>query len=517
MATASYLDLSDKPGILEESGTTAVKNYFLQINAYAAFHADRFPFYGYSGAHDDNISLLENAADLNDTLLHALANAFFGKAKDLLITTTDSTSEKAKTELTDQEVKTYLDYSKKCVSNYEKIVKRNPQYATWVAKVSTKMSNDIVALYQELVLRNRAAEAQILLTSIQYPNSVLDYGYNVLSSCDSNAIVISNGDTDTYSLWYWQSKGFRTDVAVMNSSMTNSPFYCIAFVKYYALPIDLTDAFLESDLSAVMLMDKESEEAVEIASLFRQFAEHVELNGEKKNPEKEDYFSASPNISLPVSAEKRNGKMVLNYTQKYIYRTDLFFLNILKNNAWKRPIYFTFLYDWGFDVYVPYAMREGFLTRLNDNAPDPAATYQRNDLEKIDQNLLHVYQYSKLEVGLEEELVLLNALMVYYYLADDLIKLGDNKAALNALNVGIEHYPIEHFKDPSLFANFAWMYLTLNETEKARGLILEISTILATTKLDDESINRYLYFADFFQSQGLKKEASTLRKALKSK
>jgi len=47
-----------------------------------------------------------------------------------------------------------------------------------------------------------------------------DHAYNMLSSCDSNAILITYGDNDTYPLWYLQEiEGIRTDVRIINYNL----------------------------------------------------------------------------------------------------------------------------------------------------------------------------------------------------------------------------------------------------------------------------------------------------------
>jgi hypothetical protein len=47
-----------------------------------------------------------------------------------------------------------------------------------------------------------------------------DHAFNMLSSCDSNAILITNGDNDTYPLWYLQEvEGYRTDVRIINVNL----------------------------------------------------------------------------------------------------------------------------------------------------------------------------------------------------------------------------------------------------------------------------------------------------------
>jgi Protein O-mannosyl-transferase TMEM260-like/Tetratricopeptide repeat len=74
-----------------------------------------------------------------------------------------------------------------------------------------------------------------------------NFGYNMLAPLDKNAVLLTNGDNDTFPLWYIQEvEGFRKDVRVANLSLMRTNWY-IKQLKNYPpkIPLTLSDSEID--------------------------------------------------------------------------------------------------------------------------------------------------------------------------------------------------------------------------------------------------------------------------------
>lgn len=211
-----------------------------------------------------------------------------------------------------------------------------------------------------------------------------DFAYNYLNSCAPNAIIFTNGDNDTFPLWYIQEvEGVRTDVRVVNLSLLNTDWYITQMQRkvYDSEPVPFTlsyEKIIQGTRDYVPFYDRnlphtDLKQIVDFIASDDPAAKARTQGGMEMNyfPTKKFRLpvDAATVIKTGTVAPELAGQIVpaieWEVNKNYLMKSEIMILDLLAHNNWKRPVYFAVTV--GSESYLgleDYFQLEGLAYRL---------------------------------------------------------------------------------------------------------------------------------------------------------
>ncbi len=329
-----------------------------------------------------------------------------------------------------------------------------------------------------------------------------DFAMDYLMSCSPNSILITNGDNDTFPLWYAQEvEDFRTDVRVVNFTLASGDWYIHQLFNniYKSKPLPFTipsDKYTNGTNDFVPYYDNGFKGSMSIQQLIKFINSGREDSRVKLQDGKNVAFFPTKTFYIPVDSAKvvSSGlvpREMADQVVKFIpvtikkntlYKNDLMLLDFLASNDWSRPVYFaspSSVKDF-LDI-EDYCYMEGCVykfipvkadaKRSNGILTKRSYDVMMNEFKFGNLNDPHVY-VDKESFGMAQ--FLRNN---YARLGQALLIEGQKTKAIKALDKGIEAFPDRAVAYDMYMIGYGEMYYQLGEFAKGNEMMGRIADI----------------------------------------
>lgn len=321
-----------------------------------------------------------------------------------------------------------------------------------------------------------------------------DFGSNYLESCEPNAIIFTNGDNDTFPLWYAQEvEGVRTDVRVCNTSYLQTDWYIDQMKKqaYESAPLPITwtrDQYIQGtrDAAYVFPLTKDSIDLNTALNFVRsddpKFKKIPGINQELDYiPADKLYYKVDSVAGAKILGGKTDGmvdRMMINLAGKNaLGKQELTILDMLQTNNFERPMYYAITVSPDQFVNLDgYFEQTGLAYQVVPKNANKAV-----NTDKMYDNVMNKFKWGGVDkpgVYIDENVMRMcksYRMMLFNKLAEALVKEGKNDKALNVLDKCMQVLPPENVPLDYTALSTGELYYVLGQKEKAEEIFTGIA------------------------------------------